>query len=304
MRLRLFRAASMAEAMAQLRADLGPEALILSTRRCGGGVEITAALEPALPDPDDPPPLPQADPARLATLLYHAVPPTLHAALQDGPLDAALRALFVFARLPLGGQDKPLLLAGPPGAGKTLTAARLATRLVMAGERPMVISADGQRAGATEQLAAYTRLLGLDLVVASHPVSLARALARRPTDTPMLIDTAGCDIHDPGQRTALADCAAAADATLALVLPAGLDAAESADLGAAFADAGAAALIVTRLDLSRRLGGVLAAASAGRLPLAEAGIGPGAADGLAPCTPALLAERLLRPHSPTPEPRR
>jgi flagellar biosynthesis protein FlhF len=52
-------------------------------------------------------------------------------------------------------------------------------------------------------------------------------------------------------------------------------------------------LVATRLDVTRRLGAVLAAAHAGGLALSEAGIGPGAADGLVPMTPGLLAERLL-----------
>ena len=77
-----------------------------------------------------------------------------------------------------------------------------------------------------------------------------------------------------------------------LVLPAGLDPAEAADLARAFAAAGANLLVATRLDLAHRLGGVLAAASAG-LALTEAGIGPGAADGLLPITPEWLAARLL-----------
>ena len=70
---------------------------------------------------------------------------------------------------------------------------RLATRLVMSGTVPMVVTTDGQRAGATEQLAAFTRLLGIPLLVASHPVSLARALAQRTDGAPVLIDTAGAD---------------------------------------------------------------------------------------------------------------
>ena len=89
--------------------------------------------------------------------------------------------------------------------------------------------------------------------------------------------------------------AATARASVALVLPAGLEAEESADLGAAFAQAGATLLIATRVDLARRLGGILAAASAGRLALTEAGIGPGAADGLTALTPEFLAEKLLAP---------
>jgi flagellar biosynthesis protein FlhF len=52
------------------------------------------------------------------------------------------------------------------------------------------------------------------------------------------------------------------------------------------------------LDVIRRLGGVLAAADAARLTLTEAGIGPGAADGLVPMTPDFLAARLLQTGSP------
>ena len=107
-----------------------------------------------------------------------AFPRPLHAALQHGELaDRPCRCPLV--RDAAAWHSQPLLLVGPPGAGKTLTVARLATRLVMAGITPMVITADGKRAGATEQLAAFTRLLGISLIVASHPVTLGRALTRR-----------------------------------------------------------------------------------------------------------------------------
>ena len=288
MRLKLFRAAGMSAAMAQLRAELGPDALILGTRRVAGGVEITAALEPAEP----PPPLP--DPARLSALHFHAVPAALHASLQSGPLDAALAAALAFADLPVTSDNPPLLFCGPPGAGKTLTVARLATRLVLGGASPLIITTDGKRAGATEQLAAFTRLLGINLIVACQPVTLGRALARRGNAAPVLIDTAGSDPFDPAQADELAALSATAAAASVLVLPGGMDPAEAADLAGAYATAGTTALVATRLDLTRRLGSVLAAASAGRLALTEAGIGPGAADGLVPLTPAFLAERLMQ----------
>lgn len=201
MRLKLYRAASVAEAMGRIRAELGPDALILASRRVGAGVEVTAALEPAEAEPvpaapaqaelvPAPPPLHQvpADPVRAAALAWHAVPAALAASLDDGPLEQALAGALSFAALPLGAGERPLLLAGPPGAGKTLTAARLATRLVLAGTPPLVITADGKRAGAAEQLAAFTRLLGLELIVACHPVTLGRALARSQNGAPVLID--------------------------------------------------------------------------------------------------------------------
>ncbi len=296
MRLKLYLAASMAEAMARVRAELGPDALILATRRVADGVEVTAALEPP------PPPLAAPDPARERLLAYHDVPTPLRAALERGSLEAALAAALAFAPLPLDRESRPVLLAGPPGAGKTLTVARLATRLVMAGVKPLIITADGQRAGAVEQLAAFTRLLGIELVVANHPVTLGRALARRQPGAPTLVDAPGIDPFDPAQRDEIAVLAATGGAAVALVLPGGLHPIEAAELAGAFAEAGATHLIATRLDQARRLGGVLSAAQAGRLALAEAGIGPGAADGLAPLTPKLLAHRLTEAAQRTSEP--
>src|SRR5919199_3845309 len=84
MRLRLFRAPRMAEAMAQVRAALGEEAVILETRRVAGGVEVTAALagppepeaEPWLIPPDPQPGGPAPEPWRIAP----AAPPAAHPA--------------------------------------------------------------------------------------------------------------------------------------------------------------------------------------------------------------------------------
>lgn len=286
MRLRVFHAPRMAEAMALVRAELGAEAVILDTRRTAGGVEVTAALEPAEPIPFAPAP----PPPRPGALARHNLPPALAAQLGQGVLAERLAESLGFAPLP-DGVARPLLLAGPPGAGKTLSCAKLATRVVLGGGAPLVVTTDDARAGATEQLAAFTRLLGLNLAVAPQPVALAKTLARRVPDQPMLIDTAGCDPFDPAQAEALLLLARAAGATIVAVLPAGLDAGEAADLARAFAALGARHLLPTRLDAARRLGGVLAAAAAG-LALTEAGTGPGVADGLTPLTPDWLARRL------------
>ena len=293
MRLKLYRAANMAEVMAQVRFDLGPDALILRTRRFADGVEMTVAVEPDGADAPPPPEEPPFDP-----FAYHGIPGDLAALLRPGPLEETLTTALSFGRLPTASGDAPLLLAGPPGAGKTLTIARLATRLVLAGGAPMVITADGRRAGATEQLAAFTRLLGLNLVVATQPGTLGRALTRRANGEPVLIDTPGIDSFDRHQREELSALATAGQATIALVLPGGIDPMESADIADSYAGIGATMMVATRLDMARRLGGVLAAAQAGRLSLTEAGTGPGASDGLVPLTPDYLADR-LRHKQPT-----
>lgn len=309
MRIRIFRATTLAEAMGQVRAELGLDALILATTTQGDNVEVTAALEP-----EDEPDLP--DPARLdllkglrheheltAAAPAHAVPPAdclgrhnlpaeLCSALRQGPLEASCSRLFRFARLPMDADGAPLMLAGSPGSGKTLTIAKLATRLVMEGHRPLVITADEQRAGAVEQLAAFTRLLGLTLIAAGRPEMLERALRRREPLSPVLIDAPGLDLLDPVQEELLASLIAASGARTTLVLAAGVDPMEATEAAAAHAQHGVQLLIATRLDRVGRLGGILAASRSADLALTEAGIGTDVADGLSRLTPATLAARL------------
>jgi flagellar biosynthesis protein FlhF len=293
MRMRVIRAARMSDAMAQLRAEMGEDAVLLSTRRVNGGVEITAAQE----QDDEPLVIPPeaAAPSRAipAELARHNVPAELAARLAEGRLAGALAQVLSFAPLPRGTEG-PLFLVGPPGAGKTLSVAKLATRLVMAGTAPLLVTADGRRAGATEQIAAYARVLGLPLAVASGPAALGKALGRRAEGQVALVDMPGCDPFSPASARGLAALLAAAQGTPVLVLPAGMDADEAAETAHAFRLLGCRHLLPTRLDAARRLGGVLAAAAAG-LALTEAGIGQDAVGGLEPVTPERLAARLGAP---------
>ncbi|MCA3360062.1 MAG: GTPase [Roseomonas sp.] len=291
MRVKLFQAATMAEAMAQIRAELGADAIILEQHRTRHGVEVTAALEP-----DEPlliQPLTAATPfAAPGPLDFHNIPQELLQLLARTPLEQSLAEALSFAPLP-SGRERPLLLCGPPGVGKTLTIAKLTARLVLSGTPPLVITTDGQRAGAVEQLAAFTRVMGVTLAVAPTQAMLAKALTHRNPGQPVLIDTAGCNPFNADQARQLHQLVIQAGADMALVLPAGLDAAEAGDLARAFAALGARHLLPTRLDAARRLGSVLMAAKAGPLSLTEAGIGPEVADGLETLTPEGLASRLL-----------
>ncbi len=288
MKLRVFTGRTSAAALAEVRAALGENAVVLATRRVPGGVEVTAALEAAEPLLIQPDPLPVV---QRAELLRHNLPAAVAALLPAGPLEAALAQGFRFAPLPEG---RPILLVGPPGAGKTLTAAKLATRAVLAGAAPLVVTTDGARAGAVEQLAAFTRLLRLTLAVAAQPEALGKALAARAPGQGAILDGFGCDPFNAEHASRLLRLIRAADAAPVLVLPAGLDADESGEIARAFHALGARHLLVTRLDAARRLGGVLAAAAAG-LAISEAGVSPNVSNGLVPLDAAALAARLLRP---------
>ena len=289
MRLKVFHAATTAEALAAIRKELGADAVILGIRKQGRAVEVTAACEPPPDDPVILPPVMRAAPGM--ALSRHNLPAPLAARLVAERVEDALAREFRFTDLP-DGTERPLLLAGPPGAGKTLTAGKLATRAVLAGTPPLLVTTDAKRAGATEQLAAFARILGLSIAVAQTPAALAKALSGRAPGQPVLIDTAGGDPFDATEAAFLVSMVRAADAEVIAVLPAGLDADEAAELARAYALLGSRLMVPTRLDQARRLGSVLAAAWSGPLAFAEAGCGPGPADGLIRLTPSLLARRL------------
>ncbi len=293
----------MGAAMAMVRDELGPDALILTTQSVEGGVEVTAAQEsPSCPS--SPPAIAGSGvEAELGPpdLEWHGLPAALAAQLAGYDVAQNLSREFRFTTLPCDFGMPPLLLVGPPGAGKTMTTARIATRLKIAGQDPLVVTADGRRAGAAEQLAAFTRLLGLTLIVADAASQLPKAIARRQDNAPMVIDMPGLNPAEPSDRKYLRECHAAVGGAIALVLPAGLDPADAEELAEGFKDLGATLLVATRLDQSRRLGGILAAANVG-LALTDAGTSANVADGLTPMTPAFLAGRLGIKRVPKPAP--
>jgi flagellar biosynthesis protein FlhF len=183
-----------------------------------------------------------------------------------------------------------LMLVGPPGAGKTTLAAKLAARM---GEgRALLVSTDISRPGGIAQLEEYARALGLPVAVATNAEALARLIAGA-AGRRVLIDTAGIAPGDDDARDRLAGFIAVSGTAPLLVLPADSAAEEAAAMARFFVALGARSLMPTRLDLVHRLGGMLAAADAGRLELPAAGVTPHFAYGVRQLTPQMVARRLL-----------
>jgi len=312
MRIHTFTGANLAAAMAEVRAALGDDAVIVSTyeSRRGRGVEITAALDEQAEDDalaatlaaeeDLPPPgalelalQAQGVPAALVQRLVRAAGAHAEESAELA-LAAALDATFGFTALPQR-QPKPVMLVGPPGMGKTVALVKIAARAVLAGGRVRLISTDSLRAGAYAQLEAFAQLLDQPLFHAETDKDLARALtAPEPADL-ILIDTPGTNPFAPSEMMDLRRFIDVAPIDAVLVLRAGLDSEDAAEAAQAFAALGARRLHVTQLDVARRLGALLGAAQAGRLAFAEAGATPFIADGLNALTPVALARLLLRP---------
>ena len=209
-------------------------------------------------------------------------------------LAGAMDAEFTFKPVPSARDSRPLMLVGPPGGGKTLTTAKLAAHGVMAGHSVGVITTDAKRAGAVEQLTAFTRVLKIDLQTATTPSELAQAVGRFDGYDTVYIDSAAVNPFLNDDMDALEGLILTAGAEPMLVLPAGGDALEAADMAQAFAGAGVKRMAATRLDVTRRLGGVLAAAEGSRLSLSGVSITPRVSKGLSPISAVSLA-RLIMP---------
>ena len=197
------RAPDSRKAMEELLRRLGPDALILSTRHVNGMVEISALppdADPAsLPPPAAPAFVPAAAPASFAAALQASARRAAASVPAADPVETLSRSLF----LPEGlAEDWPtrILIAGPPGAGKSMLAARIAARLMLAepGIRPQVIAPVPATLLTEDRLRGWCRMMGLTL---ERPgIAAAMALPDPSPATPQIIDLSDC----PGDATALA----------------------------------------------------------------------------------------------------
>ncbi len=308
-----------------IRETLGEDAIIVATREENGGksVRVTAAIDEdtiatmprTLADLDADPSMNDwqyDDDDDSATVVEEVTEIMLRHAVPDEVLDricaavnvmgltdsrnalfAALQNVFEFKPLPQKTYGRPLILVGPPGAGKTLAAAKIAARGALSGLRLAVITTDTIRAGGVEQLEAFTRLMKIDLKKASDPKQLKDVLAGLNKPDQIIIDTAGVNPFDPESVRIVARLIAAAEGDPVLVIPAGMDADESGEIARVFATIGARSMISTRADVARRLGSLLSAAHHGGLGFAEISNTAKVADGLAPMSAKRLTQMLM-----------
>ncbi len=302
MRLRVFEAPTSQQALARMREALGPDAIVVASRDVEGGVCITAAVETHDPDLRDMlrPAAGHAVTARIEEALAgHATPRELIDRLLEGVRESGLEdaqlalahALGGLARKAAQAETVPdrVALLGPCGGGKTAAVAKLAAAARLAGRRPRVASLDTGRAGGVARLQSLLEPLGLTVERCDAPEKLG---------DPEIVDTGGINPFRGRDLAAVAELLRQLRHDPVLVLPAGLEAADSGEIAANFAALGVRRMIVSKLDMARRLGGVLAAMEAG-LRLWRVSIGPAVGSALLPLTPASLARLLLGdPQSP------
>lgn len=312
--------------MRLVRETLGDDAIIVATRDDeNGGVRVTAAVDELQLMSQGAMPLQAARPLspkssvpatneesqtleRIAeALTRHNVSPHLAESIMaastqfasDDPLvtlGAACDTHFSYAPAVLSPQQcsnqRPVILVGPPGAGKTLAIAKLATSAAMGKRKVCVMTADVERAGGIEQLAAFTRLLRLSLLEVEDAHTLFDAVAMRRQET-IYIDTPGRNIFDSRERDQTKSLIAAANGEALLTLPAGIEPCDALDMVEQYRAIGVQGLLLTRLDLARRLGSLLRIASEAQLPLCGYSASCKVTEPPQPVNPVVLARMIL-----------
>jgi flagellar biosynthesis protein FlhF len=165
---------------------------------------------------------------------------------------------------------------GPTGAGKTTTLAKMAARAKLdMNRRIAVVSLDTYRVGATEQWQRYAALLGIPFDVAENPDHLIRMVESSPAEL-VLVDTAGRHHEDSQNSWRLPRLVQSATRTwhIQLVLPAWLRAPDAASILKTYEDALPSGVVVTKVDETTQIGGVIQTSIQGDLPVSFVCDGP------------------------------
>ncbi|HEC01473.1 MAG TPA: AAA family ATPase [Sphingomonadales bacterium] len=303
MRLKIFTADNMKAALAQVREALGDDAIIIDTSEEDGAVKVTAAME--VPTPKVRPrnakkPRPKPAPVKKSLkelelddnseradlsffLTHHGIAKAMTERILEtaqsfeddsnvNSLAHALDIMFHFSPVSNDYQRRPVMLVGPPGVGKTVTAAKLASQAVLAGRTIRLINTDTIRTGGTAQLEGYAEVLKTTVIEAPEPELLSAAIeTNRQPDELVIIDTMG---YNPTSRAEMAELhkfIQAHDVEPLLVIAAGADPQEAQEIAETYASLGVRRFIATRLDVARRYASLLTTAA--RADLAFAGIG-------------------------------
>ena len=234
MRIQKFHAPSMKEALAAIKRELGPEAMVVATSTNKKGIEVTAAVE----DGADLPaaaygPKGGAKPAAIAMSdedIERIMAPLrseirslrslVRSIAQDrgeGQLKNELVAVRqaiahmgrgtgelpplsqVAAKATLSGrsQKRIVALVGPTGVGKTTTIAKLAARAALVEHKQVVIlTLDNYRVGGEEQMRTFADLIGAPMVAVSNPEEILPVIAAHKDAQRIFIDTAGRSPRD------------------------------------------------------------------------------------------------------------
>jgi flagellar biosynthesis protein FlhF len=314
MRLRSFHGNNMTDAMRQVREALGDHAIIVATRDDDmGGVRVTAAVDDVAAKANG---IANHAPVQVAEIdndliegmadIFHKhgvgavlaekiLATAMNYAANDMTLAlaAGIDAHLQFRPLVEGKVTRPMVLVGPPGAGKTLSTAKLATAAKMRQQAVSVITTDIDRAGGIDQLAAFTKILKIKLLEIEDVGALRDTLSTQAPGQLIIVDTSGRNPFKNSDRDELKALLAHGNVEAMLVMPAGYETQEGTDLASAFRELGATSMMMTRVDMTRRLGSMITISHDAKLPLAGLSRSNNVTEALETLNPVSTARLLL-----------
>jgi flagellar biosynthesis protein FlhF len=150
-------------------------------------------------------------------------------------------------------------LVGPTGVGKTTTTAKLAARCVVryGADRLALLTTDGYRIGAHEQLRIYGRILGVPVHVVRDSEDLRRTLVELRDKHMILIDTVGMSQRDRMVAEQAAMLTRAGEVKRLLLLNSGSRGDTLDDVVRAYSGEDLAGCILTKIDEAASLGPTL-----------------------------------------------
>jgi flagellar biosynthesis protein FlhF len=325
MHLKRYRRATLKDALRAVREELGPDALVLSTREVTATgvrgligrreIELTAAAErPMVPDTRHSDPEPVMTPQRsrsdraidqiaarleasgLSVELAREIAKSHPVTRRRGADTDSLKTTLARELATIAAGDEPYapieVFVGPPGVGKTTTIAKIAAQeRARRGQRLALLGADGFRVGAIEQLRLYADILGAQFSAARTPDEFARALDEAAH--PMLVDTAGRSPSDDVAREMFRVLGMRTDVRAHLVLPATTSPRAAEKMFERFADARPTRVVLTRLDEVDSIGPLVSVLRARQLPLSFFGTGQNVPADLHRVTAPVLADWVM-----------
>jgi len=257
----------------------------------------------AKPNPAPEPPASKPAPSRLAVFWTRAgltreqamaMAVSDHAQLRQA-LSESLSQKLKFEPIE-AAPTRPIVLVGPPGAGKTAAVAKLATRALAVGYEALLISVDSERCGGAEQLRAMADRLGTPFETATTLQELSRLTKKaRQAGQCVFVDAASASPMQPSDMRATERLVQEVGLEPILCMPADLRYEDLEDLGLGYAAIGTKRAITTRFDLTKRRASAVFALHKADMALAQISATPFITGGIALASAHRVAALLLEP---------
>lgn len=316
MKIKQIIAANMTEALAQIKSELGEDAIIVSSEDTANGISVSVAIDEKeeifFEDDDKVASISSSEifeEQHLRDCLeYHDVLSAvsgkiLATARQESRLlfpkdekkvlEKTLAKLYAFSDV-LDMRHPVKLFVGTPGSGKSTAIAKVATQAKMHKLSCCIISTDNVRAGANKQLEAFAEILAVDFYFCKNKNELSEKVRECKNKYGLvLIDTPGINPFIEKEVARVADFCNAVNGQKILTMDAGRNTMEAVEIGEIFMDMGVQYLLPTRLDLTRRIGTVLSVAACCDMGFYAASVSSAIANGLAEINSQSLAKLIL-----------